>query len=57
MGLEYGYPTPIGIPSLPYGIQGSPELAKATIVIAAWILVIGTDGAAAPIPRPVLLGF
>ena len=32
-----------------------PDAAKIVVTVAAWVLVIGTDGAAAPVLRPVLI--
>ena len=57
MGWSNTYPTPPGVVAPPFGTKGSPEIAQVVIVVTAWILVIGTDGAAAPILRPVLAGF
>ncbi|MDP4264022.1 MAG: colicin E3/pyocin S6 family cytotoxin [Bacteroidota bacterium] len=50
-----GYPSPPGVISPPYGTQGSPAVAKAAACIAGWVLVIATDGAAAPVLKPILL--
>lgn len=55
IGWSNPYPTPIGVVAPPYGTQGSPEIAKAAVVVTAWVLVMGTDGAAAPVLYPILV--
>jgi hypothetical protein len=35
-------------------IRSAAEATRAAIIVAGWALVIGTDGAAAPVLRPIL---
>jgi len=49
-GWSTGYPAPPGIPSPPYGTKQTGEVGKAALIAAAGVLIlIATDGAAAPI--------
>jgi hypothetical protein len=45
----------MGVPVPPFGYQGSTEMMKVTVAVVGWILVIGTDGAVAPVLRPILV--
>lgn len=53
-GWNTGYPTPAGIPSLPYGTQGIPKVGEVVTVIAGTILMLvltrGTSTAPSPVP-------
>jgi RHS repeat-associated protein len=55
VGWTNPYPAPPGVVAPPFGTQGSPEVAKVAVAIVGWVLVIGTDGAAAPVLRPILI--
>ena len=56
-GSNSGYPAPPGVIVPPNGTHVPPQMAKTAVTVTAWILVIGTDGAVAPVLRPVLAGF
>lgn len=54
IGWTNPYLGPPGVSAPPFGTQGSKEGAKIAVVVLAWVLVIGTEGAAAPVLYPVL---